>query len=107
MRLTACLLLLATACGDDTTPSDSGTATSDSGTTSGADLANGQSIYEGTCASGYCHGGDTTIQDRVPDMSDSELETQITEGGNGMPSQDSLSADDVTDVVAYLRGEFG
>ncbi len=71
------------------------------------DLANGKQLHDEGCNNGYCHGSDDTLPTRVPELTDQELEVQITEGGGYMAPQDHLSGDDVRDVIAYLRQHYG
>jgi mono/diheme cytochrome c family protein len=76
----------------------------------------GQHIYSITCVT--CHGPDGTLgldqngrpaanlNERVPQLTDDEIATRITDGfGNMKPV--NLSNKDVKDVVAYVRQEFG
>ena len=67
-------------------------------------LANGKEIHNMTCKNSYCHGSNTTLDERVPEMSDSEIFRQVTTGGDTyMEAQTQLSDDDVRDVILYLR----
>ena len=71
-------------------------------TTSGeGDVANGESVYNSTCMT--CHPGSGDIPTLSSSLSDEELADVITGGSGGMPPQSSLSDQDVTDVVAYIR----
>lgn len=118
--LTTALLALTVACsgGDDKSDTEttddtevssdteaSDTETSDTETES--DLVNGEAVWSGTCANDYCHGSNTTVQDRAPSMSESELYDQITLGGGYMPAQSDLDEDQIRDVMAYIWSEFG
>lgn len=122
------LLLLALACTDgDLPPADSADAAdadtdtdsdtdadsdadsdsdSDSDSDADADPVRGETLYLGTCAGGYCHGGDTIHEERVPEMTDDEIRTVIVNGYNYMPAQD-LTAGQIDDVIAYMRLEYG
>jgi mono/diheme cytochrome c family protein len=77
--------------------------------------------YEDNCAT--CHkpdgtGGRMTVKGEklnVPDLtkghalrhSDKEMEEQIADGGDGMPQfKDKLTADQIKDLVAYIRKAF-
>ena len=66
-----------------------------------ADVANGESVYSATCLT--CHPGSGDIPTLSSSLSNEELSDVITSGVGGMPPQSSLSAQDVTDVVAYIR----
>ena len=88
------VLSLFVACGSK----DGDTSSNDSST---ADLANGESIFNTTC--GACHPASGSIPDLASSLSDEEFTAVITNGSGGMPAQSSLSAQDVTDVVAYVR----
>ena len=120
------LLLTLAACGGagdgdtstaDTAAADSGTDTApdtgDSGATTdtGADLARGAEVYRTSCGSGYCHGPDgvsgpapdhTTA---VPALDDAAL-VDVIQNGTGYMSPVGLDADDLVDVVGYLRATF-
>ncbi len=77
----------------------------------GPDLENGQTIHDGLCAIQGCHGATDTIKlsERVPTLDDTALEEQIRTGGNGMPafSESQISAEDMVDLIAYLRDLYG
>lgn len=73
----------------------------DTSTSSQADVANGESVYNATCLT--CHPGSGDIPTLSSSLSDAEFEEVIASGVGGMPPQSSLSAQDVTDVVAYVR----
>ena len=69
-----------------------------------ADLENGESVYQSCMA---CHSGNGIAIDVISaELSDEELERIIVEGEGGMPAQSALSADDVRDVIAYIRATF-
>ena len=91
------------AIGRQTLLADSDTDTDSDSDTDVADLANGQDIHDMTCANDYCHGSNTYLDDRVPTLTDEQIEDTVTNGKNYMPAQDPLSGDDVRDVIAYLR----
>ena len=115
-------LLLAFACsggskdsGATDTSTDSGT-TGTTGTTVVGDAANGGTLFGGSCAG--CHGPDGTggidiggtlsadLTVKVPSLTDEELGDLIMNGFNtAMPPQ-YTDAQDVADVIAYLRATF-
>jgi mono/diheme cytochrome c family protein len=68
-----------------------------------ADLANGQDVHDMTCGNGYCHGNNTILNERVPELTDEEIFNTVNDGTDFMPAQDQLSDTDITDVIAYLR----
>jgi mono/diheme cytochrome c family protein len=81
------------------------------GTALVGDAANGATIYASTCAS--CHGVDgvggasgPSLVAYVPAASDADL-TGIVDNGKGSMPDMGLSAQEVADVVAYLRETFG
>jgi cytochrome c551 len=108
LLMTALLTLAACTGGDDTQATDGTDATDDTDEAS-ADLANGATVFGGTCAG--CHGADGTgdtgpdLRERVPGKSAAELETIITTGKNYMPAQD-ITGDDLRDVIAYVLDIF-
>lgn len=92
--------------GDDTGAGDDG-----GGAALVGDAANGATIYASTCAS--CHGVDgsggaagPSLVSYVPGASDADL-TDIVDNGKGSMPDMGLSAQEVADVVAYLRETFG
>lgn len=107
MRKTTLLfasLALLVACGDKDDTGDTGALSGDA--TAGAD------VYAGNCAA--CHGSDGTngasgpdLSGLVPGMSDSALESVIKNGVGSMPAISTLDDQEVADVVAWLRQEFG
>ena len=72
-----------------------------SSTSAEADVANGEAVYSSTCLT--CHPGSGDIPTLSSSLSDEELSDVIASGTGGMPPQSSLSNQDVTDVVAYIR----
>ena len=100
--------------GDDGsgTGDDGGGTGDDSGGGSVGDAANGATIYAATCGGGYCHGPDgagggaPSHIEVVPGLSDDELR-DIMNNGSGYMSPQGLSAQEVEDVLAYLRATFG
>lgn len=80
-----------------------------------ADTAAAEAAYKAKCA--MCHGpdgkGETATgkmmkvkdfsSEEVQKMSDADLATAITSGKGKMPSYKTLSADQVKDLVAYIR----
>jgi mono/diheme cytochrome c family protein len=93
-------LLFLVACGGSST--DTASVTGD--TTAGAD------VYATSCAA--CHGasgeGGTgpAMADEVPGKTDAELEDIVLNGEGSMPAV-SLGDQDLADLLAYLRAEFG
>jgi len=88
------------------------------------DVSKGKEVYEGTCV--YCHGAggggeipgtpDFNKADGVLAKTDAELVTNIMDGfespGSAMPmpakgGNPDLSEEDVANVLAYIRSEFG
>ena len=100
--------------GDDGggTGDDGGGTGDDGGGGSVGDAANGATIYAATCGGGYCHGPDgagggaPSHPEVVPGLSDDELR-DIMNNGSGYMGPQGLSAQEVEDVLAYLRATFG
>lgn len=81
-----------------------------------ADAAAAEATYKAKCA--MCHGPDGKgataagktmgvkdfSSEEVQKMSDADLSAAITSGKGKMPKYPSLSADQVKDLVAYVRG---
>jgi mono/diheme cytochrome c family protein len=97
-----------------TGPADSG-KTDDSTGGTGGDPVNGEALF-GSCAG--CHGADgtggidiggtpsTDLTQSVPTKTDTELEDIIKNGyGTAMPAQYS-DAQDIADLIAYMRQTF-
>lgn len=127
--LVAVVALVAAACGGASAPEGATTqapsqTTAPSGGGGGGDVANGEKLFQGTCAA--CHGADAKgIQGLgkplansqfVQGLSDDDLVAFIKAGrpasdpenttGVGMPPKGgnpSLSDDDLLDIVAFLR----
>ena len=91
---------------------DGGGTGDDGGGGSVGDAANGATIYAATCGGGYCHGPDgagggaPSHPEVVPGLSDDELR-DIMNNGSGYMGPQGLSAQEVEDVLAYLRATFG
>jgi cytochrome c6 len=76
-----------------------------------ADVAAAEATYKAKCAG--CHGADGKGKDAlktqdlgssdVQKMSDADLSGIITNGKGKMPAYKSMSADQVKDMVAYIR----
>ena len=76
-----------------------------------ADVAAAQATYKAKCAG--CHGADAkgkealkTLDwstDAVQKMTDAELSAIITNGKGKMPPYKTMTADQVKDMVAYIR----
>ena len=86
------------------TESDSDTAT-DTETDTGLEgnVANGQVVHDGRCIG--CHENNPAMAQRVPVLSDAELEDVIQNGQGYMPPQ-GLSELQLIDVIAFLRQEY-
>jgi mono/diheme cytochrome c family protein len=81
------------------------------------DAAKGKEVFDQNCA--VCHNADSTEKKMGPGLkglfkkdklsngkpvNDANVTAQINEGGNGMPSyKDTLSADEKTNLLAYLK----
>jgi len=72
-----------------------------------------EGFFQASCTG--CHGADGTGTDsgpdltgRVPSLSDDEVSDAILNGPGGMPSfSDTLDDTEVTELVDWLRAEFG
>ena len=84
------------ACGDGA--KDTASATGE------ADLANGQQIHDTKCMA--CHAANLAMQSATPELSDAALEDVIVNGFGSMPAQ-SVSGQDLVDLIAYLRDTYG
>ena len=82
------------------------------------DAAAGMTVFGITCGTAPCHGadGDTPgdammlakpLSEEVPEKTDRELSNIILTGYESMPSQATLTDEQVADVIAFVRGEFG
>jgi mono/diheme cytochrome c family protein len=69
-----------------------------------ADATNGANIVNSTCMG--CHSGNTKLENSA-NMTDQEIKDLLANGKNGMPPQNSLSEQDVLDVIAHLRATYG
>lgn len=110
-------LLLVLGCAGETTDSaDTADTAGDTAADVVGDATVGAGHFTDTCAG--CHGADGTggidiggtpsadLTARVPALTDAELEDRITNGFNtAMPAQFN-DAQDVADVIAYLRATF-
>ena len=101
----ALLPMMLIACGDK------GDDTAGGGVAVDGDAANGEALYASSCAG--CHGTDGTgvsapdlTSGLVSGMSDALLSDVISNGVGGMPGITS-DAQEVADIVAYLRQEWG
>lgn len=95
--------------GDDEAAEDDTTdETTDDG---GVDLAAGQMIHDNSCALASCHAVDATVQlsERVPTLDDAGLTDQIRNGSDMMPafSEAAIDADQLANLIAFLRDEYG
>jgi mono/diheme cytochrome c family protein len=76
----------------------------------------GAKVFAATCAQVNCHGPDGSGSDPssdaddlskvVPGLSDSEIESRI-ENGFGLMAPVDLDEQEMADVIAYVRQEFG
>jgi mono/diheme cytochrome c family protein len=106
MWLVATAILAASACQprDNSPAAASGTALS---TATPDAVQRGQSLYKANCK--WCHGdngsGIVPLQDAVPTLDDAALSEIIANGqpGKGMPAHVSLTAEDIVDLVAFVR----
>jgi mono/diheme cytochrome c family protein len=119
----AAVLLFAGACGGSDDESSDGGSDSSEESSGGGDAAEGQELFNATCAS--CHGKDAEnpsvgkdLRDNtfVQDNSDAELVAFVKEGrpasdpdnttGTDMPAKGgnpSLTDEDLDSIVAYLK----
>ena len=96
------LMTLLVACTDGT----------DTGEEIVGDVAAGEALYTSNCIG--CHGADGTqgtsgasdLTVEVPLLDDAGLETIILDGEEAMPGYD-FDAQELADIVAYLRATFG
>jgi cytochrome c551 len=101
-KMMALLPLMLIACGDKD---------GDSGGAATGDAASGETLYSSNCAG--CHGADGTgvsgpdlTSGLVSGLSDDAISDVVANGEGSMPA--ILSDDqDIADVVAYLRQEWG
>ena len=112
MRAALALMVLV-ACNGDTSGDD--TDAGDTDQTAGDPVA-GAAIYGDICAD--CHGADGTagtVIDGVPaadhtvviqTLTDAEITDTVQNGNGAMPAQD-VGDDEMPDLLAYLRQEFG
>ena len=102
MLLTGIISVGLFACGEKTEDTAGGETEE---TVSGeADLANGQTIHDSMCMA--CHASNPDMENNTASLSDAELESVIQNGSGSMPGQ-GLSAEDLRDVIAYLRETYG
>lgn len=102
MLLTGILSVGVFACGEKT--EDTGATEVETGVSGEPDLANGQTIHDSMCMA--CHASNPDMANNTAGLSDAELESVIQNGSGSMPGQ-GLSADDLRDVIAYLRETYG
>ncbi len=100
--LLACLFLVACSTGDEDV---------DAILALTGDQVAGEQVYLDNCAT--CHlddgSGDVgpSLIDHVPHHDDSILVETILNGKGGMPAFDTLTDQEVADVLSYLRATFG
>jgi|GEM_PF-1245817 len=113
-------LALATGCDDggDDGGGDGGSGGDDRAATilglTGDAAAGGQLFAGGSCATDACHGADgisgsamPSLEMSVPDTDDATIVDSLLNGKGGMPSQASLSDQQLADVLAYVSDTFG
>ncbi|HLT35206.1 MAG TPA: cytochrome c [Enhygromyxa sp.] len=72
----------------------------------------GAMVFSQTCGVSSCHGADGNIgaapdlSNRVPDHDSEELACLLLAGQGTMPSQSSLSDQQLADVLAYVEATF-
>lgn len=78
----------------------------------------GADVFAATCGTAPCHGADGNtpgdpmmlakdLSEEIPEKTDREIVNIILNGYETMASQATLSDQQVADVLAYVRGEFG
>ena len=88
----------------------------------GGDAAAGEAIFTATGSCSGCHGADGTqgtvigqepnqapaadLTVRVPALTDAEITDQVQNGGAVMPAQTQVTAEQMPDLIAYLREQF-
>ena len=101
-KMLALLPMMLIACGDKD---------GDSAAAATGDAANGATLYSSSCAG--CHGADGTgvsgpdlTSGLVSGMTDDQISDVIANGAGSMPA---ITSDDqeIADILAYLRQEFG
>lgn len=110
VTLAALAAALLIGCGDK---DDSG----DAGGTTGADAANGETLYSSNCVG--CHAasglgeddgngaaGATNLQEYAPTATEAEITDVILNGQGGMPPI-GVSESEAADIAAYVKAEFG
>lgn len=101
--------------GDEAADTTDNTDTTDGTDTGEPDPVAGQMIHDSTCAVVGCHSAADMVQlsERVPMMDDAMITNQIRMGGTGpegtMPAfnENQIDAQQLADLIAYLRQEFG
>ncbi len=84
----------------------------DSGSALVGDATAGATVYANVCAS--CHGANgegtegyaPSMTEEVPDLSDEEITDVVNNGYEAMPAQ-SLTEQEMADLLAYLNETFG
>jgi mono/diheme cytochrome c family protein len=77
-----------------------------------ADKAAGAMVFSQTCAAATCHGGDGSegpapnLSDEIPEFDSEALLCLLLNGKGDMPSQASLSDQQLADVIAYVQATF-
>ena len=67
------------------------------------DIANGQSIHDNMCMN--CHASNQAMADRVPNMTDEQI-TDVVQNGIGNMAAQPVDAEDLPDLIAFLRQEY-
>ncbi len=106
---------MALACSDSETTTSAGDPRVDGILALSGDVTNGASRFTSSCGIGNpCHGpdgmatmGGTDLTTRTGANTDAFIVSAIVNGYEGMPAQDTLPDQDVADILAYMRSEWG
>ena len=77
-----------------------------------ADQTTGAAVFAQTCGSAGCHGADgvagsaPNLDDEIPEFDSESLSCLVLGGTGSMPSQASLSDQELADVLAYVQATF-
>ncbi len=106
LLIAAAILTIAPACSEEENPKTEGILELS------GDAADGKLTYDNNCSS--CHGADGTGNGSAPSLaehasheSDSEIVTIILDGEGSMPSFSNLSDQEVANILAYIREQWG
>lgn len=113
------LLVPLAACGDDETGTTTNGGEGDVSDILAlqGNVMDGEQVYEESCAQATCHGADgntgasssPALSEAVPSRSDQELAVVIRFGtinDGGVMPETNLPAQDIADVIAFLRQQF-